>query len=470
MAEKHMQILTNLIKAVTNVTDLSSSRTTSNVSNSNEETSGVESAIKRLFPSTDQATHATVSNQSKARENGESSYGSHFEEGIPDRRPVSNITRFDPNSVYKPKSAKRAKSSTSKAPNAKKQRNTTASNERKSVKDVILLPGPKVSNVPKGVAREELFVRGFTTTFELSTFMSEEEIRTILEAKLKDKLGESWGPKFTFVRAVGNKIIAPQLSESECYDGKMIKHFSGQGPVYIRANKDISSLLIQWKRDATESSSDEDDDDALTCSTPVQTQLPTPSCNLITTSGAAQPSTSNASSHSLSNQRKVRCPTCRYSFPPEDIEVHADGCAEEKFGSFDENKYNELMMDSFDANNHGDIVCHQEPSAIVIDDDDGISNDELPLLTPENHKSKIIDAVTKLNTLVPEQKNRYHIRRKTVFDDYVNTRERSKWMEPENKLKVSFIGEPGLDGGGPRREFLTGTYCTYCSDYEYSML
>ena len=136
--------------------------------------------------------------------------------------------------------------------------------------------------------------------------------------------------------------------------------------------------------------------------------------------------------------------------------------------AFNENKYNELMMDSFDANNHGDIVCHQEPSAIVIDDDDGISNDELPLLTPENHKSKIIDAVTKLNTLVPEQKNRYHIRRKTVFDDYVNTRERSKWMKPENKLKVSFIGEPGLDGGGPRREFLTGTYCTYCSDYEYS--
>ena len=89
MAEKHMQILTNLIKAVSNVTDLSSSRTTSCVSNSKEETPGVESAIKRLFPSTDQAAHATVSNQSKARENGESNYGSHFEEGIPDRRPVS---------------------------------------------------------------------------------------------------------------------------------------------------------------------------------------------------------------------------------------------------------------------------------------------------------------------------------------------------------------------------------------------
>ena len=111
-------------------------------------------------------------------------------------------------------------------------------------------------------------------------------------------------------------------------------------------------------------------------------------------------------------------------------------------------------MHLFDANNYGDIVCHQEPSAIVIDDDDGISNDEFPLLTPENHKSKIIEAVTKLNTLVPEKNNRYHIRRKTVFDDNVNTRERCKWMKPENKLEVSFIGEPGLDRGGPRREFL----------------
>ena len=38
------------------------------------------SLLKRLFPSTDQATHATVSNQSKARENGESNYGTHVED------------------------------------------------------------------------------------------------------------------------------------------------------------------------------------------------------------------------------------------------------------------------------------------------------------------------------------------------------------------------------------------------------
>lgn len=52
--------------------------------------------------------------------------------------------------------------------------------------------------------------------------------------------------------------------------------------------------------------------------------------------------------------------------------------------------------------------------------------------------------------------NRLHVRRNTVFDDYIGTRQRSKWMDPENHLKVKFIGEPAIDDGGPRREFFTG--------------
>ena len=29
-------------------------------------------------------------------------------------------------------------------------------------------------------------------------------------------------------------------------------------------------------------------------------------------------------------------------------------------------------------------------------------------------------------------------------------------MKPENKIKVTFVAESGIDGGGPKREFLTG--------------
>ena len=450
MADKHMQILSNLIKAVSNVAERGSSRSGGGFSSSDETSTSVENSIKRLFPSTDQTakfSQGTVPNQANARETNDSD-----EEGneMPDRQRVSNITHFNPNSIYRPKSGKRAKSSTSKAP--KKQRNTNTATERKCVKDVILLPGPKVSCVPKGVAREELFVRGFTTTFELSTSMSEEEVRDMLGKKLKDKLGDSPGSKFTFVRAVSNKIIAPDLSKSECFNGRMIKHFSGQGPVYIRANKDISSPLIQWQRVAADSSSDESDDGAHFSDhqaaehIPLQTQLVLPNSDLASESVTTQPSTSNANQSSSRNPKTIKCPTCRSAFPAEDIEAHADACAEEKFGSFGENEY-ELRKDLFDMNNH-------EPPTIISDDE--ISNEKMVVLTPENHKSKILEALTKLNTLVPEQHNRYHIRRKTMFDDYVSARERCKWMKPENKLKVSFIGEPGLDGGGPRREFLTG--------------
>ena len=165
---------------------------------------------------------------------------------------MAGIARFNPRNTYRPKSGKKAKSSSSQAPKRQRSKSsdTSHSSERKSVKDVILLPGPRVKCVPKGVAREELHVRGFTTTFELSSSMNEKEIRAILAEKLKYKLGNRLGPKFIFLRTVSNKIIVPTLSENERFDGRMIKHFAGQGPVYIRVLRDISSTLTHghWKR------------------------------------------------------------------------------------------------------------------------------------------------------------------------------------------------------------------------------
>ena len=121
-------------------------------------------------------------------------------------------------------------------------------------------------------------------------------------------------------------------------------------------------------------------------------------------------------------------------------------------------------MESFDDIYEFDNTNYVETPTINIDDDDDI-------LRPDNHKAKIKEAVTRLNTIVPDKQNRYHIRRKTIFDDYVNTRERSKWMKPENKIRVTFVGEKGIDGGGPKREFLTGNIwniiCCYNSGQFY---
>ena len=328
VAAKHMQILANLIKAVNNVAD----RGTSHESNSEgSNTASVEETIKRLFPSTEGRSANTTRNTVPARERCSSEQRNEN----PDRHPVASIARFNPSNVYRPKAGKRAKSSSSKDP--KKQRGKASDTERKSVKDVILLPGPKVKCVPKGVAREELYVRGFTTTFELSTSMSEEEIRRILEGKLKDKLGITPGPKFIFVRAVSNKIIVPGLSETESFDGRMIKHFAGQGPVYIRVLTDISSALIQgqWQRigpdsSASDYSDDESDDNASVKSTapgPSPGSLHPPSPDICTSRLSSEPSTSTASERS-SSRNLVAWPTCHNAFPAGEIELHADACAE----------------------------------------------------------------------------------------------------------------------------------------------
>ena len=279
------------------------------------------------------------------------------------------------------------------------------------VKDVILLPGPRVKCVPKGVAREELYVRGFTTTFDLSSSMNEKEIRAILEEKLKYKLGNRLGPKCIFVRAVSNKIIVPTLSENERFDGRMIKHFAGQGPVYIRALRDISSTLTHghWKRlDPDSSSSGEESEEnpgpesnaenpglgssaedpgVVEPNATVLSPRPLPSILDILPSGlSSNPSTSSAS-EPMSSRNFVSCPTCHNAFPAHEIELHADACAEKKYGSVDENQYNSLMASFVDSNQYEDENMFEVPSVIDVDDaSESLNNDAI---THENHKEKI---------------------------------------------------------------------------------
>ena len=50
---------------------------------------------------------------------------------------------------------------------------------------------------------------------------------------------------------------------------------------------------------------------------------------------------------------------------------------------------------------------------------------------------------------------RVNVRRKTLWEDFV--KERKRKAKPEKLLKVVFIGEPAIDDGGPRREFLSGS-------------
>jgi hypothetical protein len=123
--------------------------------NNEQSNTSVEEAIRRLFPSTastSQTGNLTTENgpSSRTRENHNVNVNGNAMGENSDRN-----TGFNPSNVYIPSGKKRAKSFSSKA--SKKKSAKVSQTERKSLKDVILLPGPKVSTVPKGIAREDLF-------------------------------------------------------------------------------------------------------------------------------------------------------------------------------------------------------------------------------------------------------------------------------------------------------------------------
>ena len=178
--------------------------------------------------------------------------------------------RFQPSQNYQPRSKKRAKYT---SVNAKK---TKQVEQRSTIKDVILLPGPTFNKVPRGATREGLYSNGFVTTLELIPTMNEQEIRKNLEEKFKRKLSRSKKvPKFEFVRAINSKIICARKQDCQI-DGRLLKQISGQAPLYIRATTDISSSLNVYLKneessdDSQSSEGDEEVDEQIIKSTMYQ--------------------------------------------------------------------------------------------------------------------------------------------------------------------------------------------------------
>ena len=76
--------------------------------------------------------------------------------------------------------------------------------------------------------------------------------------------------------------------------------------------------------------------------------------------------------------------------------------------------------------------------------------------SPADIKAELIGTLQTLQTNINRRTDRINVQRTSVLDDYIDARKRCHWMNPENKLRVVFIGEPAIDTGGPRREFCSG--------------
>ena len=58
---------------------------------------------------------------------------------------------------------------------------------------------------------------------------------------------------------------------------------------------------------------------------------------------------------------------------------------------------------------------------------------------------------------IPNATQLISVRRNFLWDDYMVCRKKS-WFKTNELLRVHFVGEEAVDGGGPRRKFCTGKY------------
>ncbi|XP_068684539.1 G2/M phase-specific E3 ubiquitin-protein ligase-like [Montipora foliosa] len=138
---------------------------------------------------------------------------------------------------------------------------------------------------------------------------------------------------------------------------------------------------------------------------------------------------------STSSTSYHQCPTCLELFPQSEIKVHADACAEawvDPRGDLDE-------VDDAPPN-------EVEPT------EDATGTLRKPL---DINLETLRNEVSNLRRLCQcEVRNRVSIRCRLIFQDYIDTRKK-KWFKPKAMLKVTCVGEPAVDDGGPKREFFT---------------
>ncbi len=292
----------------------------------------VGEAISRLFPSVNGRSNSSAQLQVTTTQGEASGTSSDNHNGA-----LNGIPRFE------------AQRGTSKQGKRKKPYSKKKTSGSPGVmKDVILLPNPRMKLLPRGRIREELYVRGFVATAvnitnEMTALEIEGNFATLFSNKLR-------GRPFNFVRAVGNKIVDVNLAQG--ITGKILKHICGQGPVYLRCVRPTDTEYAWVEEEDSEddgineADGGESDLDDLpesgachTVSTPVtahRAEVVQVDDNVTSRSNTLNsvPSTGNILQYfstpasSTSNQSLVACPTCHVQFPVREIELHADQCCD----------------------------------------------------------------------------------------------------------------------------------------------
>ena len=132
------------------------------------------------------------------------------------------------------------------------------------------------------------------------------------------------------------------------------------------------------------------------------------------------------------------CPSCFRKFPMDVIDTHANLCIGNRFDPIGDVSDTELFQ--YDS----------DPPEQCFD-----GSEEAKSIPQNDQMEKMKDLINECASNVEEVKIRINVRRKEVFNDYL-TASQKQWFNNKRLFKITFVGEPAVDDGGPRREFFSG--------------
>ena len=305
--------------------------------------------------------------------------------------------------------------------------------------------------------------------------------------QVKEKIGKSFErfcgfcPPFEYIKAVSDKLVSPtNIIE---WDVKVIKHQTGLGPLYIRALSKINLNHFPKVNHASclssESSSDEDKDQESLLKSSVYTvdngKLPkqpkmaaSNSCTTMQDTCATnndsthlpmavQDTTSNSRltdkevSSKDNTEKLVPCPICHRVFLSTVIQVHANNCMD-IMNRVESKAYDDLIFDVEPIPVQED---YEEPAGPNSNGDLSNSNENACITNPNDVHHAIKEAVKEICLNVNKDSNRLYVRRKTMWKDFVDAHKKW-WIKWDKTLDITFLDEPAVDDGWPKREFFGG--------------
>ena len=299
------------------------------------------------------------------------------------------------------------------------------------LKDVILLPSPKVTYVPKGHAREDLFLNGFVISgYVLNSSDTEIVIKENLEKEFREIFNCMESVlKFEFVRAVEKKVVTLKTVGEK--NGKTIYHVAGcrDRPIYIRAMEDVRYLLSS--KELFPSGSDDDSEDGFDIS--------------------IHQSKEALENKSVSNQKSFDCSM------PSSSSIPVDDFAHYKLQVHHAAEIPSEHLEEETTKKEECPVCHKLFSKVLIlgHVDLCIDRNCSPDPCPSSLEEELL-LVRK--TFIDQDHIDFIVRLRHCFSD---TMKKMRLLFKDGLLRpisVEFVGNSAVDGGGPCRELFTNCF------------